>query len=560
MRRLTRHLDIALFAVLLALFLYESLVLLQAELRFTADAERDLFYILGLTRLGEVPEDGIRMAALGLDLGPLYFLLVAPFNAIWPSPQALHTFNVVVCAGGLVAAWLWLRGAVGRSAALLCLLLYTQSGAHTAFVDTAWHVGATPGVIFAFLGAAGWWARTGRRLPLGLATVALCVLCQLHALGSTYIPCALLLLLLLRAKLDRRALVVLGACATIALTPLLIYMASHLGDTAVGAARHEGGFEWRPAEFWLGLTSLVQPRYLLSPSTTGWVIALLAATGVAGTAWRLRRGERPWVPLWLIAQTALGAAVVSLVLPYENVGRYYMPVIIPLFLVGAYGARDVDALLRHFGRSSLGRALTWCAMVAGLATVPPRPQVDVWSTLGDLGARLETGEEEPDFLTLEEQELAVEYLVVDRGLTWPRMRSRVHGVFFGTLSGIRYLEAIYRDRRAAVAPDDSHWLILPEGVPAPFLDDRVVETVTLRARTRPLALIRYRPAYDPGALTAAGAPCPWPFPFLWTESSESLLKGHGFPLGRGPDVNRCMRGGVLERLTRDARTLAVILT
>lgn len=527
-----------LFALLVLLWLYENLVLLQAELRFTADSERDLFYVLGLTAHGILPADGVRMAALGLDLGPLYFLLVAPFTAIWPSPQTVHTFNILVCAGGLVGLFAYLRHALGAAPALLFALLYTQSAGHTAFVDTAWHVGATPGVIMGFIATAGWWADSGRKVALGLATALLCVLVQFHALGVVYGPAALLLLILARRHFDRAALVVLGVTAAVALVPLLWYLVAHLGHDAAFAARHEGGFSFRPGAFFTGLSSLVEARYLISPTWSGWLLFLLAAVGLGGTAFRWRRGERPLHRLMLAAQVVIGALVVSLVLPYENVGRYYIPVFIPLFVMAAFGAYDIDELMAARGRVASARALNWAAVCAGLLFVPPAG-LPVLATLSNFGARLDTHDHH-DYLTLEEQELVLDYLVGERGLSWSRMRGRVHGVFFGTLTGIRYLERVRLDGRAASEADEAHWYVLPEGIPRLPLTGRVLEEKTLQARTRTIRLVRARPALDPGKVTTgSGTPCPWHLPYIWSEAPEDLLKVHGFSLGHGPDIHNC---------------------
>ena len=59
-----------LFTLIMALFLYENIILIQAELRFTADCQRDLFLVYGLSHEGVFPHTGIRVAALGLDSRP----------------------------------------------------------------------------------------------------------------------------------------------------------------------------------------------------------------------------------------------------------------------------------------------------------------------------------------------------------------------------------------------------------------------------------------------------------------------------------------------------------
>lgn len=562
-RRWLQQLDLAGIAALVALLLYQSLFGLQVELRFTADSERDLFYVLGLSHHGIMPADGIRMAALGLDLGPLYFLLVAPLNMLWPSPQTIHVFNTLVCAAGVTVFALWVRGAWGRAAALIGGLLYVLSGAHGALVDTVWHVGATPGVALAMLAAMGRWFQTGSRKALWAGGVLLAVLMQLHALGVVYAPAALALLIAGRRHLDRRAVLGLVVATTIALSLLLFYGVTSLFDASEGAARHSGGFSFRPGDFARGLRALSQPRMLLAPGWTGLFVALLVLGGIIGTGVRFRRAgdpsSRPWFRAFLIAQLAVGALVVSTVLPYENVGRYYLPVTFPFFALAAAGIGEVDALLRSRGRTVLGRGLTFAVIVAGLALVggPTAPSG---------GAAEELAEQ--DYLSLEEQELVVDYLVRHEGMTWARMRGRVHGAFFGPLSGIRYLEAVARPSRGAPATGsiDDHFMVLPDGFAAAWKPAEVLAHVPLQGRARVLHLYRYRPRFGPQDVRSmpGDQPCPWPFPFLWSEAPAELLVRAGFPLGHGPDIHRCLRGekgGTLAvRVRPNARQLTLQLS
>jgi len=544
-----QHADVVLFVLLVALWIYEWCVLLQGELRFTADSERDLLIVYGLSHHGILPDDGIRMAALGLDLGPLYFLLLAPLNALWTSPQTVHVFNITLGVAGLCVFYSWFRAGVGRAAALIACVLYTQSAAHVALTDTVWHVGATPGVALAMLAAMGWWVQTGRRAALILSGVLLACLVQLHALGSVYIPAALALLIVCRHHLNRRNVLTLVGSVAITLLPLLIYAITSLFDPAESSARHSGGFSWDPGRFWEGVTSLVQPRYLLSAKWGGRFVLFLVVVSGVGTVLRYREAKdtqkKPWFRLFLWLQLAVGSLVVSLILSYENVGRYLLPVLFPVFALAALGIADIDAWLVRRKRTLGGRALTWIAVVLGLAFVQP-PVVNVWATLADSGQKLQSDVPlEP--LSLEEQEAVVSFLVEERGLTWDRMRGRVHGVFFGPLSGIRYLERAHRDAAATSLPFDPahHWLVLPDGSPPSALTTGAMEHVTLSGRTRDIHLWRYRARFDSTHVrTGSGDPCEWPFPYLWTEAPSSLLQQVGFPRGHGPDIHRCLTGKV----------------
>ena len=526
-------------ALLLLLFLYESLVVLQTELRFTADSERDLFYVLGLTRSGILPADGIRMAALGIDLGPLYFLLISPLCAIWPSPQTVHLFNTLICTVGLAAFYTWARATCGRSAALIGVFLYSQSGAHGALVDTIWHVGATPGVALGMLAAMGHWARTGARWALVTSGVLLAILIQLHALGSVYVPAACLLLWWGRRHLNRRRMMWLGGAVWIALIPLLFYLLPSLGDPSEGASRHAGGFAFRPQAFWEGLFGLLQPRFLLAPGWTALLTLFLVALAIVSTGLRFLRsseaGERPWFRVFLIVQLCVGATVVSLVLPYENVGRYFLPVVFPLFALATLGLGDVDQSLRRRGRPPLGRALTFAVLIGGLSLVGV-PQTPLFPGKQE-------GADGIDYLSAEEQERVVSYLVRERGMTWPRMRGRVHGAFLGPLTGIRYLETVVRAEAATPNAEEreDHWVVLPAAMAAAWAPTEPLEVHTLTGRVRDIQLFRFAPRMDPGRVeTERRTPCSWSFPYLWSEAPPDLLKEVGFPTGYGPDIHRCL--------------------
>ena len=165
--QIPKHSDLIAFVGIVAIWLFECFVAQQAELRFTADSERDLFQILALTQHGRLPDSGILMAALGWDLGPLYFFLIAPFNAIWPHPFSVYAVNVAINVAGLAAAFWVVRTQLSRTSALFFALLYTQSAGHFAMTDTVWHVGAAPGVALGFFSAAWWWTpSTDRSAPL----------------------------------------------------------------------------------------------------------------------------------------------------------------------------------------------------------------------------------------------------------------------------------------------------------------------------------------------------------------------------------------------------------
>ncbi|MFT5433124.1 MAG: hypothetical protein ACI9OJ_003829, partial [Myxococcota bacterium] len=51
----------------------------------------------------------------------------------------------------------------------------------------------------------------------------------------------------------------------------------------------------------------------------------------------------------------------------------------------------------------------------------------------------------------------------------------------------------------------------------------------------------FTPRFDSGAVrSSTGTPCPWPFPYLWTQTPADLLVEMGFPRGHGPDIHQCL--------------------
>ena len=131
-------------------------------------------------------------------------------------------------------------------------------------------------------------------------------------------------------------------------------------------------------------------------------------------------------------------------------------------------------------------------------------------------------------------------------MTWSVMRSRVHGSYLGPLSGIRYLETIYRDNRKpqpSAVPSGDHWIVIPAGLNSPPIPPNRKEVVTLASPGRKLHLYRYESALDPGRIVGEKGPCPWIFPTMWSEQNTEVLQLVGFADGHGPDVHSCFKDG-----------------
>jgi hypothetical protein len=529
----------------MALFFYENIILIQAELRFTADCQRDLFLVYGLSHEGVFPHTGIRVAALGLDLGPLYHLLLSPFIAFWPSPSTVHWFNLSVCVLGLWAYWRWASKELGTAAALLSILFYTQSTGHTALTDTVWHVGATPGVIFGLIAAAGSWLRSGRLRHLLLSGALLMTLVQLHSLGVVFGPAGLCVLWLGRQHLHKGHLVTLSIVMLLTALPLLLYTIPSIFDPLTGAAKHRGDFEFSPNEFLSSLGALIQPRYLLDPITARAAIFLLACAGMlSGLLKKIRGADSPvvWNQLSVVmmVQLVFGSIATASVISYELVGRYFLPLIIPIFVLTGIGVAHLNHWLRNNGRSTNGRALTFATAVLMMCIIGPA-EVPVLSTIPNGGNTLQS-DDSLDYLLLEEQEAVVAYFVNERGLSWNQMRGRIHGNFFGPFTGIRYIERITRTNRQGLPPTEelsSHWRIRIDGISSPPIGS-IVETIRLPQRTRTLVLERYMPNIDPQTIEVAGRPCSWSLPYIWSQSTTEQLKLVGFPMGHGRDIHHCM--------------------
>jgi len=551
-------------AGLILLWVYETVILLQGDLRFTADSAGDMMQVLLLTETGQWPDQGILMAALGWDLGPLYFLLVAPIHAIWPGPMAVHGFNVAMGVLGFGTLFFWLRKHHGSAAAFIGLLFLTQSTGLHAFMDTVWHVGAAPGVAVALMASAFWWTQHKSAKALWATVVCLSVLVQIHALGFAYVPLVVFLLARDRQHITRRQRIAMAVVALALLVPFFMHWIPSLANTGGSAARHGGGLGFRLDVVCAGLVAFTQPIALLSAEWGGYCVLLLAALATLTAfrpAWQNER-EPPIIRRALVAQCVLGATLVALVIPYENVGRYFLPVIFPVFVLAALGVGDVSRLMRSKGRPPLGRVLTWSTFLVALAYIQP-PTINV---LGGWmgGEKKMPTEANLDFLMLEEQEAVADFFVTKQGMQWSQIRGRVHGVFMGPWSGMRYMTHIRKP--GTKTPSDGqapHWMVMPDTVQTAILGAVGVKENTIEGRSRSVHLWQMTPNYDPKSVTVNNQPCPEAFPYVWSKVAHHTLETLGYPRGHGPDIHTCFHGkssGVIRiPLAADATTLTVQL-
>ena len=555
-----RNLDLIAGACLLALWVFESAFVLQGDLRFTADSAGDMMQILLLTEAGQWPAQGILMAALGWDLGPLYFLLVAPLHALWPGPMAVHGFNVTVGVLGFGVLFLWLRKHYGSAAAIVGLLFLTQSTGLHAFMDTVWHVGAAPGVAIALLVSVFVWAQHKNTKALWSTVACLTILVQIHALGFAYVPLILFLLARDRQHIGRRQKLALAVLAIVLLVPFFIHWIPSLSSTGGSAARHSGGLGFRLDVVASGLVAFTQPIALLGAHWGGYFVLLLASIASLTTvrsAWQ-DPGESPVIRRALLAQCVLGALIVALVIPYENVGRYFLPLLFPFFVLAALGAGDISRFLKSKGRPAFGRLLTWSTLLVALAYIQP-PTINVFG--GWMGGQQKMPTEANlDFLMLEEQEAVADFLVTKRGLQWPQIRGQVHGVFMGPWSGMRYMTHI-REPSTPTDNNSQHWIVMPDSVQEAIMGSNAIKEVTIETRTRTLHLWQMKPNFDARQITVNTQPCPNVFPYVWSKVDHTTLQTLGYERGHGPDIHHCLQGkkdGVIRiPLTSTATSITV---
>jgi hypothetical protein len=306
-----------------------------------------------------------------------------------------------------------------------------------------------------------------------------------------------------------------------------------LGQSGGSAARHAGGLAFRPGAYWEGLQALLQSKFLFATSWAGIAVEALLAVGVFAVIREFIQGKRPWFDAILVFQLLLGSIIVSLVVPYEMVGRYYLPVIFPIFFLVARGVAAAEQWLASRRRTQTGRALTWTALLLGLALSGPYQN-------GQLSTQPPSSNH--DYLSLTEQEAAVEYLVKDKGLDWLQIRGRVHGAFFGPFSGIRYLTRVAELAADNKAPStqNAHFLVSPAGAPKSQFEP--ITSTSIKSGHRTLFIDEFE-AIVTQKIGGENGPCLFPFPYLWSESRSELLKAIGFPLGHGPDVHRCFKDG-----------------
>ncbi len=534
--------DAWLFAALLALSLWQSLDWLQVELTFPLDAERDLIIVRALVVDGIWPPHGIAHAGIGIDIGPLYYLLVAPFVAAWPSPQAVHLLNVLVYGLGLTACWWELRRRTGAAAALLACLLYSQSMAHGAFLGITWHAAAAPGFALLIVAAGSWFARSGRVAALVVCAGLLALGLQIHSVLATFGPAALVILFGRRADLSMRRLGAGALVALAALAPFWLNALGILGDGPNPGTSHGGTLAPAFDRLWSGLVDNLRARWLLAPQITAPLTLALAALGALHVARDAigRRGapddrdESPrgdWFWPALLLQCVLATLTTATALGFEQSARYFVPLVVPLVCLAAAGIQLLDRRLTDAGRQPMGRALTFFAVAAGLLLARP--------------SSTPAASAPAHYLTAGEQEAVVRTLAADHGLAGLLLLRRTHGLLQGPNSGARYLAAEATTLRSDIAPADGHWLVMP-ATEAPPLMDRAQQSVTIDGSDRKLTLTRFTPAIDYGRIRTPNGPCPAPTPYGWTEVRPELLVAAGLSPSALPDPTRCARDGILE--------------
>ena len=506
-----------------------------SELRFNADAERDLLEVYAFAHHGRPIARGVLNTPLGLDLGPLYFLLLAPANALWPSPLSVHAVNVLLLLGGLVTFGLGVARQTRVGIGVLTALLLGLSEGTAALLMTPYHVGASAGLAAAVVGAALAFESTSRQGWLLFAVAALAALLQVHPFGAVFVPPLAWLLWSRRRDVPIAARRRAALLFSLLVLPMPFYAVPSLIQGDLGGARHGGGAGFEPWMALVGAVEGVRPHWLLAASPTAWLVIVAAIVAL------VRPGAPAGPRRYLGLQLGLGLLTVAIALGFETSARYWMPVVPAVVALVGLG------LHRLLPSRLAPPAVT--AALAGLALVfPPM-------------GRLTCTPPEGSALTLVEQQAVVGLLVGERGLTWTDLSGRVHGSLLGAFTGPRYLERLAREQRAVQVPASGAWLVAPEGVPVPTLTGRVLESLAIAPAGRRVVLTRFRPGVALESTAAGGEPCGRVLPYVWSQQTTELLHHLGFAGGHGADVHPCLRRGPLSlALEPGAFELAIDVT
>ncbi len=475
------------------------------EAAFNVDVERDLTRALGLVTGRAYPFEGPALSDTGLNLGSLYYLLLAPLVALSPDPLFLRWAFVIFATGALgLLAVVLLRRRVRLEVAFVALAWLVASELWYDAQLWLWHSTLLPVFVAGLLVAVERVTSGGSVRWLWAAAALAATTLSLHVTALATLPVLAVTVVLVRSRLSWRTGLAALAAFAVPLIPLGLGLLAVRDAEHVAFARREAVdppavsslLEYAAAAFLPGMGT--RRLYGAFPVMFGipWLMVVLPGLALVGAAHAWRRTGQAFERL-LTLGLGVGLVLAALLLGRELALRYLVLVALPLVLLAALG---LDRLLGAWAdRLPVRLALA----AAALALVIPGLTRDT-SGLDDVGAacRMVT-------------QRAVAKEVVDVvGIPAVDVDRRVHGtVCRNATSGFRYFYRVRpqsMERAQAARERDTHVLVTSAAMTQDANAVVVYSEATLATPGGGTRVVAYRPAVDYRALrrwreaTAAG--------------------------------------------------------
>jgi len=453
---------------------------------FHGDHERDLRMVTGLVQRGEWPTVTPSVSPFPFQLGPLLYLLMAPMVAISADPFVVRLGFLLLIGGGAAVFFHVLRGWVRWEAAVIAIFGLLASTFSFEMSRQLWHSSLLPLPIAVFF-----WAAAGLLNPQKSATrravtasIAAAIALQLHVVSSVY--CLLLLGLLWHRRRDLRWKGSAIACGAfiLALTPMIWTFLNAVSEGMLAQQNVQMPSTWSPAGPITVLSFFVDNVHTvwgdnLGPMLT-WPFVVLMATGGA----QALRQRAPWM-LFLVINVVLGWVIESLLLGNQQGHRYMHANLYAAFSLAALGAHGLFEIMRTQWLSiALGVVLIAVTVEASVSPVP-HANIGKW-----LNAR--------------EQQAVAQIVATEFPLPDEAMEHRVHGMYFGELTGIGHFHSLYADTSRAAFSESAHVMIMPKGIDLVPHGTLIAPPQIVEGPHRSIAVYAYEPSIDSENISVEG--------------------------------------------------------
>lgn len=503
---------------------------LTSHLEVNADSERDLFRAYAVGHFGELVTSGPAIDYLPLTLGPGWYYATAPALLLNASPVSAHVLHAALVLLGLFFLYRALDRRLGAWPAALTVLAIGTSGWLPSVMVRIWHNAMLPGTALLWVALLlrvvdGETARSRGRALLG-GWILLALMLQLHAIAIAFVAIQMGLTVKLVRRDAFEAALPIGGGLLLAAVMLLGYVTVFMGmdwDVALQLRAERMSGRAGLADVFSTVMELLGSGWS-SPAlaAVGWAVPIAAAVcGVrGGVAWR-----------WLALLALLGGVAAAVLAGLDTAPRYFSVLIPALFVMGAYGWRE---LLQRINKPSAGPAAMAALTVLAL-----------WGGWGAWPVADEGAEHQRLWLTLAEQQTVARELAARWEIDLATVEAQTAGSLFGALSATRYIAFARGDvakKPSRLARD--HVLVLPEGFPGP--SSPVGPPIEVSGGSgRSLVLTRFiPPARDTTAFTEAGR-CPIRIPYRWSHLTTLELRPFGIR-AQPFDQSKCAGAGPLR--------------